>query len=165
MLLFNKCRICQIKSILWQQYTLVYLHVAEVCATKCGLHCEAVCNSHLAPHDNTCCRFLALTHTELTPTERELIRSLGQRKRYFVKRKETSWVSQINSSELKFSLHNLFTKIVKSLSPKEERKYHENVSAKRNLNHKSHSRRITQALQESLTNHSLNKNHSSIDLT
>ena len=60
-------------------HTLVYLHVAEVCATEGGLHCEAVCNSHLAPHDNTCCGLLALPHTELTPTERELVRSLGKR--------------------------------------------------------------------------------------
>lgn len=84
-LYLNKRHISQIIAILWQQYTLPYLHVAEVCATKCGLHCEAVCNSHLAPHDNTCCRLLALAYTELAPTERELVRSLGQRNHILLK--------------------------------------------------------------------------------
>lgn len=142
-LYLNKRHNSQIISILWQQYTLPYLHVAEVCATKCGLHCEAVSNSHLAPHDNTCCRLLALAHTELTPTERELVRSLGQRNhillkgRNFVTRLEFSksilahWISHylICSQRLNSQLRR---RAKENRDPTDEI-----VSVKPNLPHKS----------------------------
>ena len=64
-------------------YMLSHLHVSKVGTAECGLHSEAVGDAHLTPHDHARGGLLALAHSELTPAERELVRSLGRKKEAF----------------------------------------------------------------------------------
>lgn len=56
-------------------------HVTEVCSAECSLHSEAVCDAHLAPHHHARSGLLALAHSELTAVERELVGSLGRKRK------------------------------------------------------------------------------------